>query len=203
MNQSQNTEPVRMVADQIAGYSYGSCDGAKSPITLHEFELLKQTAGFTKEDERWLHVAGEVLADQTKALVGTWREVIANHPHLAKYSQRLDGQKDPRYSEGSGLRFQPWVLGIQAMTRDRAAVAQAVTRTSDRSSSARDPIRGKGMVTKITRQELKEKLDYPRKSVLLEALTPEEYRLAHLPGALNMPPDQVRTLAPELIPKKD
>ena len=59
------------------------------------------------------------------------------------------------------------------------------------------------MVTKITRDELKEKLNHPKKSVVLEILAPEEYRRAHLPGALNMPPDQVRTLAPELIPRTD
>jgi hypothetical protein len=111
MNQSQTTEQVRMVANQIPGYNYGSSDVAKSPITLHEFELLKQSAGFTNEDERWLHVAGEVLADQAKGLVGKWREVIAGHPHLAKYSQRLDGQRDPRYSERSALRFQHFSSG--------------------------------------------------------------------------------------------
>ena len=49
-----------------------------------------------------------------------------------------------------------------------------------------------GMVTEITRDELKEKLNHPKKSVVLEILAPEEYRRAHLPGALNMPPDQVR-----------
>ncbi|MBV9181214.1 MAG: rhodanese-like domain-containing protein [Acidobacteria bacterium] len=59
------------------------------------------------------------------------------------------------------------------------------------------------MVTDINREELRQKLDHPKKSVLLEALAPEDYRHAHLPGALNMPSDQVRTLAHELIPRPD
>lgn len=59
------------------------------------------------------------------------------------------------------------------------------------------------MVTEISREELKLKLEHPKKTVLLETLAPEDFRNAHLPGALNMPPDQVRTLAAELIPKKD
>jgi rhodanese-related sulfurtransferase len=59
------------------------------------------------------------------------------------------------------------------------------------------------MVKEITRDELKEKLNHPKKSVLLEILAPKEYRQAHLPGALNMPPGQVRILAPELIPNTD
>jgi rhodanese-related sulfurtransferase len=59
------------------------------------------------------------------------------------------------------------------------------------------------MVTEITREELQQKLDHPKGSVLLEALPPENYRHAHIPGALNTPPDQVRRLASELVPRKD
>jgi hypothetical protein len=103
-------EKTGMVADQIPGYDYGSPNVARSPIGEQEFEALKQSAGFTEDDEHWLRVAGETLADQTKELVGKWREVIAKHPHLARYSLRLDGQKDWHYSERSGLRFQQWVL---------------------------------------------------------------------------------------------
>src|SRR5438477_11068285 len=110
MNRSQTMERGRMVADEIPGYDYGSPSTAKSPITLQEFEALKQSATFTKEDEHWLRVAGETLVDQTKELVGKWRDIIAKHPHLARYSQRTDGQKDAHYSETSGLRFQQWVL---------------------------------------------------------------------------------------------
>jgi hypothetical protein len=64
----------------------------------------------TEEDERYLRVAGEALADQTAELVGRWRAIIAAHPHLARYSKRLDGQTDPHYSQNSGLRFQQWIL---------------------------------------------------------------------------------------------
>jgi len=59
------------------------------------------------------------------------------------------------------------------------------------------------MITEISRDELKQKLDHPKKFVLLEALAPDAYRRAHLPGALNLPPGQVRTVAPQLIPAKD
>lgn len=102
MNQAQATE--------IPDYDYGSSRVAQSPITVQELEQLKQSTGFTKEDERWLHEAGHVLEDQTKELVEKWRAVIAAHPHLARYSLRTDGEKDPRYSEQSGRRFQQWVL---------------------------------------------------------------------------------------------
>lgn len=38
--------------------------------------------------------------------------------------------------------------------------------------------------------------------VLLEALPSEHYDKEHLPGALNMPHDQVDELAPQLVPDK-
>jgi rhodanese-related sulfurtransferase len=59
------------------------------------------------------------------------------------------------------------------------------------------------MVTEIDRDELKQKLDHPKKSVLVEALPPEYFRKVHLPGALNIPADQMRSQAPELIPNKN
>jgi len=56
------------------------------------------------------------------------------------------------------------------------------------------------MVSRITRDELMAKLDRADALVLLEALPAAYYDDAHLPGALNMPHDQVEALAPTLIP---
>jgi rhodanese-related sulfurtransferase len=58
------------------------------------------------------------------------------------------------------------------------------------------------MVSTITRDELKARLDRKKKLVLVEAL-PERYYLdKHLPGAINIPHDQVDALAPALLPDK-
>ena len=59
------------------------------------------------------------------------------------------------------------------------------------------------MVTDIERDELKQKLDHPKKIVLVDAPSEEEFRKLHLPGAINIPADQVQRLATELIPNKD
>ena len=59
------------------------------------------------------------------------------------------------------------------------------------------------MVTEIDRDELKQKLDHPRKFTLVEALPEEQFRSVHLPGAINIPAEQVRSLAPDLMPDKD
>jgi rhodanese-related sulfurtransferase len=57
-------------------------------------------------------------------------------------------------------------------------------------------------VKEITRERLKEKIDRSERLVLLETLAPEQFRHAHLPGAVNMPPDRVSELAPLLVPDK-
>lgn len=126
MEHTQTIDKPQTVADDIPGYDYGSPSIAKSPISVQELELLKQSAGLTADDERWLHIAGEVLAHQTKPLVEKWRAAIASHPHLARYSQRPDGQKDPRYSEASGLRFQQWVLDTcqRPYDQDRSIISK-------------------------------------------------------------------------------
>lgn len=54
----------------------------------------------------------------------------------------------------------------------------------------------------ITRDELKAKIDRGDKFFLVETLAKEYYRHTHLPGALNLPPDQVAELAPTMLPDK-
>lgn len=54
----------------------------------------------------------------------------------------------------------------------------------------------------ISRDELKEKLDRSSDFLLVETLPAATYHHAHLPGAINLPPDRVRELAPTLLPDK-
>ena len=101
---------MKTIARQIPGYTYGTAEAAQSRVSATELEQLKQSVGFTTDDERYLHMAGKVLEDQTKDLVDTWRGVIAKTPHLARHSKDPEGNSIPRYSEASGLRFQQWIL---------------------------------------------------------------------------------------------
>ncbi len=59
------------------------------------------------------------------------------------------------------------------------------------------------MVATIDREELKAKIERRDKLVLAEILPPLQYEAAHLPGAVNIPPGQVRELAPKLLPDKN
>lgn len=58
------------------------------------------------------------------------------------------------------------------------------------------------MVATITREELKEKIESDNHFILAETLPKETYDHAHLPGAINLPPDRIGELAPEVLPDK-
>ncbi len=53
----------------------------------------------------------------------------------------------------------------------------------------------------ITRDEVKAGID-AGELVVVETLGPQYYEDAHLPGAINIPHDQVDALAPRLLPDK-
>ena len=58
------------------------------------------------------------------------------------------------------------------------------------------------MESTISTKDLKSKLDQKQVTVV-ETLAPERHREAHIPGALNIPPEQIRELAPQLLPNKN
>ena len=58
------------------------------------------------------------------------------------------------------------------------------------------------MVATISRDELREKIERGDKFQLAETLPPAAYAHAHLPGAVNLPPDKVTEFAPKLLPDK-
>ena len=57
------------------------------------------------------------------------------------------------------------------------------------------------MVEKITLDQLRQELE-AGDITLVEALGPAYFEDAHLPGAINIPRDQVEDLAPQLLPDK-
>ena len=55
----------------------------------------------------------------------------------------------------------------------------------------------------ISTKDLKGKLDRNESIRVVETLAPERYREAHIPGALNIPPDKIKELAPQVLPNKN
>jgi hypothetical protein len=111
---------VRKIAEDIDGYTYGTADVAASPVSLQELEALKVSVGFTAENQRYLALAGEVLADQTSSVVQRWRsEIIASIPNLARHSRSIEGNPLPDYLAKSNLRFEQWILDTCLRPYDR------------------------------------------------------------------------------------
>jgi hypothetical protein len=102
---------MKKIAENIPGYSYAAADVPRSPVSLQDLEQLRTSAGFTDEDQRYLQLAGEVLANQTEKIVAHWRSgIIASIPNLARHSRSLEGTPLPDYLAKSNLRFRQWIL---------------------------------------------------------------------------------------------
>jgi hypothetical protein len=102
---------MKKIADEIPAYTYGTAAVIPSAVSLEELEKLKVSVGFTSEDELFLRMAGDVLADQTKRIVEHWRSgIIASIPNLARHSRTPEGDPIPQYLAQSNLRFQQWIL---------------------------------------------------------------------------------------------
>jgi rhodanese-related sulfurtransferase len=54
----------------------------------------------------------------------------------------------------------------------------------------------------ISRDELYRRITRGEPLVLVETLAPEKFEHAHLPGAVNLPPERLQDLAPSLLPDR-
>jgi hypothetical protein len=89
---------MEKVADDIPAYTYGTAAVAASKVSLEELEKLRVAVGFVLEDERFLRMAGEVLANQTRQIVEHWRSgITASIPDLAPHSRSPEGDPLPQY----------------------------------------------------------------------------------------------------------
>lgn len=61
---------------------------------------------------------------------------------------------------------------------------------------------GSAGLSSVSRDELKAMVDRGDGFTLVETLAPEQFHDAHLPGAINIPPDRVSELAPSVLPDK-
>jgi hypothetical protein len=110
-----------MTSASIPGYTYGSADLPRSPITLDELELLKTSLLWSEEDDRALRLAHEVLSDQVEDVLDVWYGFVASHPFLVHYFTRTsDGEPDADYLARVRERFGRWILDTTAARYDQA-----------------------------------------------------------------------------------
>ena len=58
------------------------------------------------------------------------------------------------------------------------------------------------MTNTITREQVKEKLDTNEPVTIIEALPQKYFDAEHLPGSINIPHEEMRARAPEMLPDK-
>ena len=101
-----------MDGQSIAGYKFGMPEIARSPVSGEDVELLKATLLWSDDDERYLRMAGEVLADQVNEVLDLWYGYVGSHPHLVHYFTDRDGQPIGEYLERVRARFAQWVRDV-------------------------------------------------------------------------------------------
>ncbi|MCS7039926.1 MAG: protoglobin domain-containing protein [Anaerolineae bacterium] len=104
----------------IPGYTYGTDQVARSPLTVAEFEGLKQAVLFGPEDEKYLRLAGEVLADQIEDVLDLWYGFVGSHPHLVYYFTDGQGNANAEYLAAVRKRFGQWILDTCNRPYDQA-----------------------------------------------------------------------------------
>jgi IS1 family transposase len=107
-------------ATSIPGYAFGAADLARSPVTADDVALLKETLLWSADDDRYLRLAGEVLADQVDDVLELWYGYVGSHPHLVHYFADRDGQPIGEYLERVRARFAQWVRDVCARPHDDA-----------------------------------------------------------------------------------
>ena len=95
----------------VSGYTYGTGEVARSPLSLAELDLLGRTVMFTEEDVRYLRMAGDVLEGQTGQILDLWYGFVGDNPHLLYYfSDAESGEPNSGYLARVRERFARWIL---------------------------------------------------------------------------------------------
>ncbi|WP_254523782.1 protoglobin domain-containing protein [Natrinema caseinilyticum] len=98
-----------MSSDQIPGYTYGTDEVPDAPITVEEFDRLKQTVLFDDDDEDALRQAGDVLEGQIDDVLELWYDFVGDHDFLMYYFTDGEGTPDEEYLERVRERFGQWI----------------------------------------------------------------------------------------------
>lgn len=106
---------------QMHGYTHGSPELKRSPVTLEEFELLKQSVLFGPSDIEALQMSRAVLEPQVEAILDVWYGFVASTPQLVRYfSDAQTGQPDGAYLDAVRKRFGQWILDTAGANYDQA-----------------------------------------------------------------------------------
>ncbi len=96
---------------QIPGYTFGTNDVARSPVSVADFELMKKSVLFGDDDVKWLRASHAVLEGEVEAILDVWYGFVGATPHLLKsFTSKVDGKPLGDYLGGVRRRFGRWIL---------------------------------------------------------------------------------------------
>jgi hypothetical protein len=96
---------------EIPGYTYGSAELPRSPVSPADFALMKKTVLFTDDDVRHLRTSLPVLAPLVEEILDVWYGFVGANPHLlAAFTRKATGEPDGEYLAAVRKRFGRWIL---------------------------------------------------------------------------------------------
>ncbi|MEM7436502.1 MAG: protoglobin domain-containing protein [Myxococcota bacterium] len=94
----------------IPGYTYGTADTDRSPVSLSEFERMKQSVLMDENDLDALRASYAVVEDQVEAILDTWYNFVGSTPHLVASFSTKHGEPIESYLAAVRKRFGQWIL---------------------------------------------------------------------------------------------
>jgi hypothetical protein len=95
----------------VPGYTAGTSAVARSPISLSDFETLKQSALFGEDDIAALRRSLPILKGEVEAILDVWYGFVGQNPHLlASFSGHTDGKPLADYLGAVRKRFGLWIM---------------------------------------------------------------------------------------------
>lgn len=102
-------------ATTIPGYTLGTGAVPRSPISMAEFEQMKQSVLFGEEDVQALQMSAGVLSGQEEAILDVWYGFVGSVPHLlASFADRSSGAPLGDYLGAVRRRFGQWIRDTAA-----------------------------------------------------------------------------------------
>jgi hypothetical protein len=99
-----------MIKTDIPGYTYGTDDVPRSPVSLEELQLLQTTLLLGEDDLVALRRSGDLLAPRVEEILDVWYGFVGANPHLLAAFTGPDGQPNQAYLAAVRRRFGRWIL---------------------------------------------------------------------------------------------
>lgn len=105
----------------IPGYTHGSSSLARSPVSLADFEQMKQSVLFSDDDVHALRASHPLVRDEVEAILDVWYGFVGSHPHLlGSFTSQRDGAPLGDYLSAVRKRFGQWILDTAQADYDQA-----------------------------------------------------------------------------------